>query len=331
MKARQIEICWNSDLPIFASEPFLRAVSDEYGWIAGVDESGEPRCILPYTLIRKMGTRLARFRIETIPLVEDFDLAEENLFLTNAVEYLRSLGADIIIPATTNTIFRTYPAGADAAPYGSYVIDLCQDEAVLWRGIDRITRQNINTAQKSGVSVSSGVENLDASYQLIKDTFGRSRLPFMRLESFKRFVQSLGENGTIMTAVYQGVIHSCVLFAFSRYCAYAVYGGNIAHQHQGANKLLHWEAIRSFSKMGVRRYDFVGARIDPSKGSKQDALSSFKRHLGGKLRQGYMWKYTIRPLRALSYSLGVTILRGGDIVDKERHKMGRLSTGLRDI
>jgi len=321
MKAVPIEINWDSGLPIFASEPFLKAVCDEYGWIGGIDESGSLRCILPFTLISEMGIRMARFRVETIPLGEGFEVEEERLFLTKAVEYLRSTGADIIIPATTNTIFRTYPVGADAAPYGSYRIDLCQAEEALWRGIDRITRQNINTAQKSGVCICSGVENLEGSYVLIRDTFGRSKLPFMSYESLKRFMLGLGENGKIMTANYQGIMHSCVLFAFSKYCAYAVYGGNTANQHQGANKLLHWEAIRFFRNTGVNRYDFVGARIDPEKGSKQDALSSFKKHLGGKLRKGYMWKYPIRPVRSLVYTLGVRILRGGDIVDHERHKM----------
>jgi hypothetical protein len=321
MKAIPVEINWHPMLPVFASESFLKAVGDEYGWVGGIDESGGLRCILPYTLIGEMGIRMARFRVETIPLGEDFDVEEERLFLTKAVEYLRSAGADIIIPATTNTIFRTYPAGADAAPYGSYTIDLCQAEEALWGGVDRITRQNINTARKRGVSICSGIENLEASYELIRDTFGRSRLPFMSYESLKRFMLGLGENGKIMTANYQGNMHSCVLFAFSKYCAYAVYGGNMAEQHQGANKLLHWEAIRFFRNVGVKRYDFVGARIDPEKGSKQDALSSFKKHLGGRLRQGYMWKYPIRPVRSLAYTLGVRILRGGDIVDYERHKM----------
>jgi len=321
MKAAQIRISWHSGMPIFASEPFLKAVSDEYGWIGGVDESGSLRCILPFTLIREMGIRMARFRVETIPLVEGFDVEEERLFLTKAVEYLQSYSADIIIPATTNTIFRTFPVGADAAPYGSYTIDLCQPEEALWRGIDRITRQNINTAQKGGVCICSGIENLEVSYVLIRDTFRRSKLPFMSLESLKRFLIGLGENGKIMAANYRGIMHSCVLFAFSEYSAYAVYGGNIADQYQGANKLLHWEAIRFFRSTGVKRYDFVGARIDPEKGSKQDALSSFKKHLGGKLRQGYMWKYPIRPMRSLAYTLGVRVFRGGDIVDHERHKM----------
>ncbi len=70
----------------------------------------------------------------------------------------------------------------------------------------------------------------------------------MSYESFKRYVHGLGENGKIMIADYQGVAQSYVVFAFSNYCAYAIYAGNVANQHQGANKLLYWEAIRSFQE-----------------------------------------------------------------------------------
>jgi hypothetical protein len=321
MRAIPISINWHSGLPIFASESFLKAVGDEYGWLGGYDESEKLRCVLPYTVIRKKIFRMIRFRVETIPLGEGLDIHEEKSFLNSVIKYFKSIGADIIIPATTNTIFRTYPDGADVAPYGSYVIDLCQPEDILWRNIDRITRQNINTAQRKGVTIRSGTEHIDAAYKLVADTFRRSKLPFMSYDSFQRFVSGLGENGKIMIADYQGIAQSYVVFAFSDYCAYAVYAGNIANQHQGANKLLYWEAIRSFKKLGIQRYDFVGARISPEKGSKEWAINSLKKHLGAKLIQGYMWKYPLRPVKSIAYTLAVRLLRGGDIVDVERHKV----------
>src|SRR5205085_169956 len=104
-------------------------------------------------------------------------------------------------------------------------------------------------------------------------------------------------------------------------CAYAIYAGNIQHQHQGAIKLLQWEAIRNFRNLGVRRFDFVGARINPQKGSKQEAINLMKKRFGATLSEGYIWKYSIRPWRALVYSTSIRLIRGGDIVDQERHKL----------
>ena len=143
----------------------------------------------------------------------------------------------------------------------------------------------------------------------------------MSYDSFQRFVEGLGENGKIMIADYQGVIQSYVVFGYSAYCAYAIYAGNVMGQQQGSIKYLLWDAICMFRKLGVRHFDFVGARINPEKGSKQDAINSLKRHLGGTLKQGYIWKYPLRLMKSKIYSCAVRLLRGGDIVDHERHKL----------
>ena len=65
---------------------------------------------------------MVRFRVETISIEGELDIQEEKDFLSSAIEYFRSIGADMIIPATTNTIFRTYPDGATAAPKVKRVI-----------------------------------------------------------------------------------------------------------------------------------------------------------------------------------------------------------------
>jgi hypothetical protein len=321
MKVAPVDIDWHPGLPIFACESHLKSVGDEYGWIGGFNDSGKLCCVLPYTIIRKAIFRMVRFRVGTILLDQELDEINEKSFLNSAIGYFRSIGADLIIPGTNNAIFRTYPDGADAAPYGSYVIDLSQSEDILWRNIERITRQNIKSAQKKGVTIRTGGERLDAVYERIRDTFKRSKVSFMSYGAFERYVDGLGANCKIMVADYQGVPQSFVLFAYSEYCAYAVYAGNLANQFQGANKLIYWEAIRFFKELGVQRYDFVGARIAPEKGSKQDGINSLKRRFGAKLKQGYMWKYPLRPVSFMAYNLAVRLLRGGDIVDNERHKM----------
>lgn len=326
MKAKPVEINWHPGLPIFARESFLKAVGDQYGWLGGFAEHDELRCILPYTVVRKAILRMVRFRVETIPIGGELEVREEKSFLNNAMEYFRSIGADMVIPASNNSIFRTYPERADAAPYGSYVIDLGQPEDILWRNIGKVTRQNISTAQKNGVSIHSGFEHLETAYMLTRNTFRRSKLPFMEYHSFKRYAMGLGENAKLLVADYQGVIQSCNLYAFSDYCAYAVYAGSIDGAHQGAMKLIQWEAMRLFRTLGVQRFDFMGARIDPEEGSKQEALNQFKKRFGATLKQGYMWKYPIHPLKYRLYCLAARLRSGGDIVDAERHKLKNPST-----
>ena len=321
MNVKKIDINWNPDLSIYASEPFLNAVGDEYGWIGGFDDSGRLRCILPYTIIKKAIFRMARFRVETIPLEGELDIEEEKSFLNSAVEYLRSIGADMIIPATTNTIFRIYPDGAVAAPYGSYIIDLNQPEETLWKNLHQKHRNVVRNAIKKGVEIRSGMEYLNIAYELLRDTLKRSKLGFMGHKEFTLYVRSLNENVKIFVADYQGVVQGCAVVPFSNHSAYYLYGGSNPKTISGANNLLQWEAIRQFREHGVERYDFVGVRINPEKGSKQEGLTRFKQRFGAQLIQGYMWKYSLNPFKYSVYNLAVRSLRGGDIVDAERHKL----------
>jgi lipid II:glycine glycyltransferase (peptidoglycan interpeptide bridge formation enzyme) len=88
--------------------------------------------------------------------------------------------------------------------------------------------------------------------------------------------------------------------------------------------LLKWQSILHFRKLGVKRFNLVGVRINPAKGSKQEGLYNSKKRFGGQLLQGYMWKYPLNPLKYAVYSVAVRVQRGGDIVDQERHR--RLDT-----
>jgi len=321
MRAIRVEIEWHPGLPIFASESFLRAVGDEYGWIGGVDDSGKSRCILPYTIIKKAFFRMVRFRVQTIPLGEDLNSDDEKSFLNSAVDYLRGIDADMIIPATTNTIFRSFPDGAIAAPYGSYIIDLRQPEEKLWSNMHRNNRTAINRAIKNNVKIRNGLEYAEVAYEQVRDTFKRSAIPFMDAKSFRRMLSAAGDNVKIFAADYQGTIQACAVNFYSMHSAYSMYAGGIPRPEEGATKLLHWDAMRFFRSLGVECYDFAGARINPEKGSKQEKLAMYKRELGGQLVEGYIWKYPIRPLKYAVYSLAVRFLRGGDIVDQEKHKL----------
>lgn len=321
IKAAPIEIQWHEGLSIFASESFLKVVSDGYGWLGGFDNEGRLLCILPYTIVRKLSFSLVRFRVETIPIAENFTVDEEKAFLNSCVDFFRSKKADVIIPATTNCVFRTYPDGAVPAPYGTYLIDLQLPEEVLWRNIERRFKQNIKKAINIGVIVKEANSQVKPAYKLIRATFKKSNLPFMNYGSFERYINGLGEHSLILKAEYNGLAQSYAVFAFSQYRAYTVYAGNVSNIAPGANKLLYWEAIKLFKKRGVKDYDFVGTRINPAKGSKQEALSSLKRHFGARLVQGYIWKFPFNSIKYRLYNLAARFRTGGDIVDVEKHKI----------
>jgi Acetyltransferase (GNAT) domain len=321
VQARAVEIAWHSGLPVYASETFLRTVANEYGWIGGSDHAGQLRCILPYAVMRKAGFRIVRFRLATVPLQGDLDLAQEKSFLNNATEYLRSTGVDLIMPGANSAVFRTYPDGADAAPYGTFIKDLDQPEDALMKAIHSTFRYNIRRAIRERVEVKEGLQYLDTAYGLVGDTLKRSGQSFRKYDEFKKTVKSLGEQVKILVAERDGVCQGCMVSPFSQHTAYTWYCGSRPEPVIGAMHLLHWEAMCRFRKMGVKHFDFQGVRIDPDKGSKQEGILNFKSRFGGTLVQGYVWKYSFRPMKSAAYDIAIRLLKGGDIVDMERHKL----------
>jgi lipid II:glycine glycyltransferase (peptidoglycan interpeptide bridge formation enzyme) len=327
MKVTPVEISWHSGLSVYSSESFLNSVSDEYGWIGGVDAFGKLCCVLPYNIIRKAIFCLVRFPVETIAWDRELEVEDERAFLNGVVEYFGRKRTDLIIPATFNTIFRTYPDRSIAVPYGSYVIDLSLPEETLWKNLHTKHRNVIRNAINKGVTIRTGTDKLDIVYGLIRDSFKRSakgfaeamRMKFrMSFDTFSQQVLSLGENVKVFTAELDGSVQGCAVIHFSGHSAYYMHGGSIAAPMTGAQNLLHWEAIRRFRELGVRKYNFVGARIDPAPGSKQEGIKRFKQRFGGEFIKGYMWKVPFRPMKHLLYSFATRVRSGGDIVDQER-------------
>jgi hypothetical protein len=323
MLVRPIPINWHPELSIYASEPFLASVSSRYGWLGGFDEAGKLQCVLPYTIVHKPFLRMVRFRVETIPISDPFDIVQERSFLDSAMEHFRSVGADLVIPATTNTIFRTFPDGAIAVPYGSYVVDLRQPEETLWNNVHSKHRNSIRRAKKSGVAICEGMEYLPIAHRLIRETLRRSKLSFLRLHVFERAMAALGEQVKVFVATHDGQVKGCAVTPFSSHSAYYLYGGSDAEQFPGAMHLLQWEVMLRFRALGVARYDFVGVRIQPEEGSKQDGLRMFKERFGGRLVKGYMWKCPLRPLKYHLYNVAARFRSGGDIVDQEVCRLDR--------
>ena len=63
MIVKPVPIAWHPGLSVFASEPFLQAVGDNYGWLGGFDEFDNLQCVLPYTMITKSIFRMVRLAL----------------------------------------------------------------------------------------------------------------------------------------------------------------------------------------------------------------------------------------------------------------------------
>ncbi len=320
LSAAPVPIEWRDSLPIYASEAFLRSDGGEYGWIGGFDAAGRCVCVLPYSLIRKPGLRMVRFRTATLPLGAEISIDDERSFLNRVADHFRRAGADVIIPSGNTAVFRTYPDGALTAPYGTFVKDLTDPEDAMLAKIRKTFKQNIRKASAAGVAIKTGHEHLDTCYALIADTMKRSGSSFMNAAAFERRVAGLGGHVKVFVAEHDGVVQGCMVAPYSEHTAYNCYAGSRPQPVLGSMHLLHWEAIRQFAAMGVKRFDFQGVRINPDKGSKQEGILIYKQGFGGTLVQGVVWKYPLRRLKGLAYSAAVRLFMGGDLVDIEQRR-----------
>lgn len=324
LKAVPVPIQWHPDLPIFACEAFLNTIGNEYGWLSGIDNAGNQRCILPYVVVQRIGFRMIRFPVETIPVSQPLDVQEEESFLNSSISHFRFYRADLVLPPANTALFRAYPNGAVSAPYGTVVNDLTLPEDLLYRAISRNHRRGIRAAQEAGVEIKTGMEYLEVAHAIISATLRKGGIRFKSLEEFRSTISALGENVKIFVATHNNSIQGCHVDAFSRHTGYAWYGGMVEEPVLGSMPLLTWESMKQFKALRVQRFNFSGARVNPEKGSKQDGIRNFKLSFGGSLVHGWTWKCAIDPLKYRAYCAGVRCLRGGDIVDIERSRLASL-------
>ncbi|MEG0518896.1 MAG: peptidoglycan bridge formation glycyltransferase FemA/FemB family protein [Bacteroidales bacterium] len=251
-------------------------------------------------------------------------IEEESAFLESLVRYLKKeLQIDFILSQHVTALFNTYPAHSIYCRFGSYILDLSQNEEVLLTKIHSKHRNVIKKAEKDGVVISCDSKNRSRCIDLIQKTLKRQHVPLINQEVWDRFNKI--KNVDYWLAEYNGKIEgSAIILWGENNKAYYMYGGSSVKPHAGAMNLLHWEAIKKMKERNVLYYDFVGARINPKEGSKYEGIQRFKSRFGGDLQEGYLWKYILNKFK---YRLFCFLLFArsmgkytGDIIDQERKR-----------
>lgn len=315
---RVVAPAWTEDLPIFASGDYLSSVATESGWLGGFTDE-RLRLGLPFVRGRKIAFSYAQFQTAVLDLGEAPDHGAEQAFLEAATRFLGREGVQLIVVPPTHALFDACPKGSICAPFGSYVVDLSPPEDALWGAVHPKHRNVIRKAQAEGVLIERGPDAADLCWEMLSETMGRSRMAFMGRDAFVRLVDGLGEHIELFVAKKEGALQACAAIPFSRHAAYYLYGGSAPEPSLGSSNLLHWEAMRHFKSLGVRRYDFVGARLSVEQGTKLEGIQRFKSRFGGELVKGYLFKTPLSRPAYAAYRLLRTLRDGpgGDIIDQE--------------
>jgi lipid II:glycine glycyltransferase (peptidoglycan interpeptide bridge formation enzyme) len=292
-----VHIFRNSDsfsdqLSGFSSTSYLGLMAPNHGWFVS------DNFILPFLESKDLFIRKIWFTTTPIHRSGGLCLEKETEFLTNVVKTASTNRFDLIAQPLPNALFDTHPEGSIAIPYGSYRVDLeKRDEQELFAMLHQKQRNVVRKAQKDGVQIYNGPSFAAPCQALIQTTLNRQGKPSIHLQQMLGLRDAPDTKVCFYLARLNNVDQGAAVFIIDRDTSYYVYGGTAPSPHNGAMALLHWTAMLDMKRLGLRTYDFVGARLMPLPGSKQESIQRFKARFGGMLKQGSLWKYPLRPLK----------------------------------
>ena len=288
------------DLPIFATEDYLKSKSDKYGWFV------TDNFILPFTIETKLIFKRLIFTTDTIYLNKSLTTFEEKEFLNEITIYCKENSiCDFIFKAQSNAVFKTYPDNCDHVEWGTFEIDIKVSSDEIFSNYTSKTRNMVRKAIKTDVTIST-TKNIEIVHENIKNTFLRQNsLLYPSLNYLEKLQKNLNNNIEFFIAEHDNTIQGTAIIIYDNSRAYYIYGGSISRPAPGSINLLHFKIMEFFKEKNLNYYDFVGARLCTEEKSKIESLQKFKKSFGSKLRAGHAFRVIINPFKYKLFKLAV--------------------------
>ncbi len=314
--------------------PFLQSFADFINshplkkYILLRDDNGN--CI-PAVLSKSSFLKILQLQFVPVDAnAERLNINAEQLFLEELVNFLsKEKLCDKIIQGTNYALFNAFPKSAQYAPFGSYVLNLQTNLNNLFDNLHSKNRNVIRNAQKHEVRIVYGKSVLNDFYFLYKKTTTRSNLYCEDIDYFRDMYERLNDNVICSVCYHKNVALGGLFVLFTDYGGFYLYGASSDKSTiNGAVNYLQWDLICSLKNKGVKKYDFVGARLTNIEGTKLHGIQQFKLRFGSHLEKGYLWKLEINKIKCTIYNFLFKIkliLKGNpfpkDIIDQENKKL----------
>lgn len=318
----------------FAFSPdYLSAIAKRrqgYSGVFAIDIAEAP-CFVPAVLFRK--TFLSVMTILAPPSDKNgcrLQPDHETEALEALIAHVRdSRLAHRLTQPTNWCVFQRAPGGAVSAPFGSYVLHLAVGIDAIWKNLHQKHRNAIRNAEKNCVRIEEGRNELSRCFSLYRSTMLRNGMACEPQEFLDSMLKSK-DFDVFCGVAYVGDRPVSAIFApYNAHGAYYLFGGiskNIGVN--GANNLLHFEAIRAFAAQGSGFYNFVGARLGVVDSCRLGGIQRFKARFGAELDRGLLWKQDLSAFHCGAYDalLGFRNCATGnrksmDIIDQERRRL----------
>lgn len=314
----------SNNFPVFAKKEFLASRSDEYGWL------GMHNSYIPYIIDKRLIFRRLIFTNAVFSLAEEGPL-ETKAFLESAVDKIKNeLNVDFIAKAQGNVVFDKTPLGCISAEWGTYQKKITAERDDLMTSMNSKTRNMIRRGIKEELEVEKcSVEEL---HEILERTFSRQRESILcpSLEYLERLKNNLQDNFLMLKCSKDKIIQCAVGIPYDNDTGYYLYGGSVDRPAPGSMNLLQFETMIALAQKGVKKYDFVGARMNTSKDSKYYGIQKFKKSFDPELIEGLSFKVVFNKPKYMLFQILVKIaylLKGGryfgdpiDQIRKENQK-----------
>jgi len=248
---------------------------------------------------------------------------EQQAFFSRLIEMLeKDSSCERLVQPQPYGILSAIPPMAKYCEFGTYIVDLAnQTEEEILDKFHPKYQKAVNHSIKNDAVVKIGKETLNDFYAVYKSTMERADLHIDPLEYFTTIHKYLGDDRVCCGVVYdQGEPVSGVFLLYTKYSAFLTHAGTQGNSKlYGAAKLLNYEIMKFLKNKGVKKYDFVGVRLKNNNPT-LEGIFRFKKGFGGDLKQGYLWKLDMLPMKARAYDLIAKVWTGGhrvtDIIDQ---------------
>lgn len=223
---------------------------------------------------------------------------DEKAFLNAVCYYLKeNYRVQWIMETPASALFPVAPNSAIAIPFGSHIVNLEEDLETLWSKVHSKHRNVIKKAEKDGVEIVKGTDDkiLKDYHSIDVQTWERSNVKANGVEDLKKEILSKGDDIIFYMAYKDGEPQAGAIFYYNQTMCYYMHGASRNHSYTGSSNLLHWVAMQDMKAAGVKRYSFVGARINEDPDSKFHGIQRFKERFGGELFVGKRFKVIFNP------------------------------------
>ncbi len=283
--------------------------------------------IIPYEVRKKYIFSFGRYLSEPFCLNDTLNTIENRkVFIDSAQKHISSKKiSDWQDSVGAYTMFDVYPSTSKRIGFGNLVIDLENDLDTLFSNMTSKHRNMVRRAEKDGVMVKiGGSELLDDYCYIDSQTWKRSGQPSVDHRFYENILTHMPSSALVAISYFDGKPQSGMISYYNEQIMYYMYGASIDRPAIGATNLLHWEIIKEMKARGVRKYSFVGYRLNVDLDGKLAGIQHFKKGFGGELFEGYLFKETFsqrkRKIFELLYKLKNRTEFENDAIDQEIEK-----------